>query len=305
MPLESFRLALRGKGRVSASRRPRHDFNHLGQYVTWRYWTGGGYGSYEICAIDAATGVLAWLLPTTDDGSTAVTVADGMTAYNSESCSVEVVNTASGERIWSRWLGDPLLAQPALSHGRLFSAWPHAGQHRFGAFGPRDGDPLWETDLAHHIFTAPVVCGGAVYVSSFDGAVSCFEASNGQRLASRDKFCWVVGDAVYVARRRRSITQSLADLQRASHGKRAVRTHDLDVRSGTMREQGHARETRKVSPGFVGRRGQGRLVFSGRRGRIQHGACCGEDRNGQCAARRSSCVAPSGGAAGRHRCSSL
>jgi hypothetical protein len=30
-----------------------------------------------------------------------------------ESRSVEVVNTASGERIWSRWLGDPLLAQPA------------------------------------------------------------------------------------------------------------------------------------------------------------------------------------------------
>jgi hypothetical protein len=153
VPLERFRLGLRDKGGVSASRRLRHDFNHLAQDV-----------------------------------------------------------------------GDPPLVQPALSDGRLFSAWPHAGRHRFGGFGPRDGRPLWETDLAHDIITAPVVCGGAVYVSSLDGVVSCVDASNGQRLASRDKrFCSVGGRRRRLCRaahgRRGPITQSLADLPRATSWK--------------------------------------------------------------------------------------
>lgn len=76
--------------------------------------------------------------------------------------------------------------------------------------------------LAHDIITAPVVCGGAVCVSSFDGAVSCFDASNGQRLASRDErhLCSVGGRRRRLCRaahgRRGPITQSPADLQRAT-----------------------------------------------------------------------------------------
>jgi hypothetical protein len=137
-------------------------------------------------------------LPTTDDGPTAVTVADGMAAYNTESRSVEVVNTASGERICSRWLGDLLLALPALSDGRLFSAWPHAGQHRFGAFAPRDGRPLWET--LRTISSPRLSFAAAPYTSVPATALSPASmrrtGSGWRREMNATRAPWVVGDAV-------------------------------------------------------------------------------------------------------------
>jgi outer membrane protein assembly factor BamB len=211
-----------------------------------RLFFGGGFASYEVYAVDAATGALAWQLRTTDDGPTAVTIADGLATYNTESCTVEVVDTASGERIWSRWLGDPLLAQPAVSDGRLFIAWPHAGQHRFGAFGLRDGRPLWETELAHDIITAPVVCGGGVYVSSFDGAVSCFDAATGQRRWRREMNAtsapWVVGDAVYVAQR--TAASGHTEPGGFAESTPFERTADLDVHAGRLRKATRAKRAR-------------------------------------------------------------
>jgi outer membrane protein assembly factor BamB len=209
-----------------------------------RLFFGGGFGSYDIYAIDAATGALAWQLKTTDDGPTAVTIADGAAAYNTESCTVEVVEARSGERIWSRWLGDPLLAQPAVSGDRLFIAWPHAGKHKFGAFGLCDGRPLWETELEHDVITAPVVSGGAVYVSSFDGAVACFDAVSGRQRWRREMNAtsapWVVGENVYVAQRTAD-APDYAESGDAEQGAPFERTVDLDARAGMMRKATRAK----------------------------------------------------------------
>jgi hypothetical protein len=127
-----------------------------------------------------------------------------MAVYNTESRSVEVVNTASGERIWNRWLGDLLLAQPALSDGRPFSAWPHAGQHRSvrspRAMGVRSGRPTLRT-----ISSPRPSFAAAPYASVRSTARS---PASMRRTGSRwrremNATCapWVAGDAVYVAQR--------------------------------------------------------------------------------------------------------
>ncbi len=145
-----------------------------------RVFVGGGFGSYEFYAFEAATGAVAWHLRTQDDGPTAAVLADGVAVFNTESCTLEAVEMSNGRVLWERWLGDPLLAQPAVMEDRVFMAYPKDGEHRLGCFGLRDGRPLWATRLDHDVITAPVVAEGKVYLSTFDGTVWCLDPKTGR-----------------------------------------------------------------------------------------------------------------------------
>jgi len=170
-----------------------------------RLFVGGGFGSFEFYAFDARTGVRAWHLRTKDDGPTAAVLAEGLAVFNTESCTLEVVEMTSGKVIWERWLGDPLLAQPAVRDGRVFMAYPKAGEHRLGCFSLRDGRPLWETRLDHDVITAPVVAEGKVYLSTFDGTVWCVDPVGGKVEWSQQLQAtsapWVYQGDVFVAHR--------------------------------------------------------------------------------------------------------
>src|SRR6185369_3203440 len=89
-------------------------------YADGMLFVGGGYGSYEFYALDAQTGQVRWKIKTGDDGPTAAVVEDGYVAFNTESCTVFVVEARTGRLVWKEWLGDPLLSQPAISQGRLY-----------------------------------------------------------------------------------------------------------------------------------------------------------------------------------------
>ncbi len=170
-----------------------------------RVFFGAGFGSYDFFAFDARTGAPAWRINTHDDGPTSAVCAEGLLAFNTESCTLEVVEAATGQLRWERWLGDPLLAQPAVMAGVVFMAYPRAGEHRLGAFTLREGRPLWETRLDHDVITAPVVAERKIYVSCFDGSVWCIDPANGkvewtQQLQATSA-PWVFEGDVYVSRR--------------------------------------------------------------------------------------------------------
>lgn len=97
-------------------------------YADGMIFVGGGYGSHEFYAFDAATGELVWQIHTADDGPTAAVVEDGYVAFNTESCTVIVVEAKTGKLIWQEWLGDPLMSQPAIADGRLYIAYPKGGR---------------------------------------------------------------------------------------------------------------------------------------------------------------------------------
>jgi outer membrane protein assembly factor BamB len=96
-------------------------------YSDGMLFVGGGYGSNEFYAFDARTGRLVWKINSGDDGPTAAVVEDGLVAFNTESCTLVVVDEKTGKLVWQEWLGDPLMSQPAVSKGRLYMAYP-AGQ---------------------------------------------------------------------------------------------------------------------------------------------------------------------------------
>jgi outer membrane protein assembly factor BamB len=142
---------------------------------------GGGFGSYEFYAFDAATGLVAWQYQTNDDGPTAAVVSEGHVAFNTESCELEVL-TMEGRPVWKRWLGDPLMSMPALGGGRVYVAYPDSRgdhQHYLGAFDLRTGQELWKQRLNGEVITAPVLAEGHVYLATLDGTLYCFGQDNG------------------------------------------------------------------------------------------------------------------------------
>jgi outer membrane protein assembly factor BamB len=113
-------------------------------FYNGKLYVGGGYGSYEFYCFDAQTGKQVWKFHTNDDGPTAAVVEDGCVAFNTESCTVFVLDAGTGKCLWQEWLGDPLMSQPAISKGKLYMAYPggqrghaqHLGQQAVNYPGP-------------------------------------------------------------------------------------------------------------------------------------------------------------------------
>lgn len=189
-------------------------------YSKGRLFVGGGYGSHEFYAFDAKTGRMVWKTNTGDDGPTAAVVEDGLVAFNTESCTLVVVDEQTGKMVWQEWLGDPLMSQPAVSKGRLYMAYPaggrgqamqqnimnHAGQSAAMAYVPKPvtapkkegkqaeevgshrllctdlktGKHIWERAISSDVISAPVVSDGKVYATTFDGTSYSFDAATGE-----------------------------------------------------------------------------------------------------------------------------
>jgi outer membrane protein assembly factor BamB len=149
-----------------------------------RLFLGGGFGSYDFYALDAAGGHVLWQYQTEDDGPTAAVVHDGRVAFNTESCELEVLST-SGRQLWKKWLGDPLMSMPAMAGGRVYQVYPDSRgdrRHYLAAFDLADGRQLWKQPLPGEIITAPVLAEGHVYVANLDGTLSCFRQDDGAKV---------------------------------------------------------------------------------------------------------------------------
>ena len=166
---------------------------------------GGGFGSHEVFGFDRTTGKLNWHRRTRDDGPTAISVLGRYAAFNTESCTVEIVDVEDGRTLWAHWLGDPLLGQPAIGLEKVFMAFPGQGTHWLAAFRLTDGARLWTEPLEHDVITAPVVAEGRLYLSTFDGSVHCFDPETGYREWRRPMNAtsapWIADGDVYVAHR--------------------------------------------------------------------------------------------------------
>jgi len=159
-------------------------------------FVGGGYGSHEFYAFNAKTGEVAWKIATSDDGPTAAVVDAGYVAFNTESCTVIVVDEKTGKVVWQEWLGDPLMSQPAISNGKLFIAHPpgqRSPKHQ-NATAPahpgnallavelKTGRHLWEQEIPTDVISAPVISADRVYVTCFDGTSLAFDSVSGRVL---------------------------------------------------------------------------------------------------------------------------
>lgn len=236
-------------------------------YSNGRLFVGGGYGSHEFYAFDAKTGRLVWKTPTGDDGPTAAVVEDGCVAFNTESCTLVVVDEKTGKLVWQEWLGDPLMSQPAVSKGRLYMAYPkgqrngnrrimqhggqqkatrpaeaEAGSHRLLCTDLKTGKHIWERAISGDVISAPVVSEGKVYATTFDGTSYSFDAASGGLVWKRENAGTsapvVVGGEVVVTQKEER------------DGKSYEAMHRLDARRGVATERA---PIARSEAGYLGR----------------------------------------------------
>ncbi|HEY9715388.1 MAG TPA: PQQ-binding-like beta-propeller repeat protein [Chroococcales cyanobacterium] len=160
-------------------------------YYEGKLYVGGGYGSNDFFCFDAETGKLVWQYHTNDDGPTAAVVENGCVAFNTESCTVFVLDAATGKELWKEWLGDPLMSQPAIAQNRLFMAFP-SGQRGHGVTGHallcadlKTGKHLWSRPITSDVISSPVIEYDRVYLSCMDGTSYCFDTKTGAQVWKR------------------------------------------------------------------------------------------------------------------------
>ncbi len=149
---------------------------------------GGGYGSYEFYTLDAETGKLVWMFKTGDDGPTAAVVKNGYVVFNTESCIIYVLRAKDGKKVWEKWLGDPLMSQPAADDENVYMAYPgNDGSHHLACMKLTTGKGVWDVRIAGDLISAPIIYKNSVYISCFDGTVYRYDKYTGKLIWSRKK----------------------------------------------------------------------------------------------------------------------
>ncbi|HZE98811.1 MAG TPA: PQQ-binding-like beta-propeller repeat protein [Planctomycetota bacterium] len=173
-------------------------------YADGRLFLGGGFGSTEFYCVDADSGKILWEFKTGDDGPTAAVIEGRYVVFNTESCTIYTLEISTGKQVWSKWLGDPLLSQPAIADGRVYMAYPGKdGSHHLVCMAIEDGKELWDGPIEGDIIAAPVVHAGSVYLTTLDGTLYRYGAADGKLAWSEKRDAtsapWVYKDQVLVS----------------------------------------------------------------------------------------------------------
>ncbi len=157
-------------------------------YADGKLYVGGGYGSYEFYCLDAATGKVEWVFKTGDDGPTAAVVKKGYVVFNTESCIIYVLKAKTGEKVWEKWLGDPLMSQPACDDQNVYMAYPGKdGVHHLACMRLTDGKEIWDVKINGDLISAPIIDKNSVYITCFDGTVYRYGVPDGRLMWSQQK----------------------------------------------------------------------------------------------------------------------
>jgi outer membrane protein assembly factor BamB len=166
-------------------------------YADGKIFVGGGYGSYEFYCLDARTGKVEWMFKTGDDGPTAAVVKKGYVVFNTESCIIYVLKAKTGEKVWEKYLGDPLMSQPACDDENVYMAYPGKdGVHHLICMRLSDGKEIWDVKINGDLISAPIIDKRSVYITCFDGTVYRYASPDGKLLWSQQKYA-TCAPAVY------------------------------------------------------------------------------------------------------------
>lgn len=174
-------------------------------FANGKVFLGGGFASHHFFAFDAYDGELEWALAAPDGGPTAAIVHRGKVIFNTESCTLFVADVETGELLWKRWLGDPLMSQPAAAEDVVLSAYPSGGGHQLGAFRLADGEPVWSIPIPADVIQAPQVSGDSVFFATMEGSAHRVRVRDGhvhwKREVGASSAMWVDRGKVLLTRR--------------------------------------------------------------------------------------------------------
>lgn len=141
-------------------------------YSKGKIFVGGGFGSSSMYALNATTGAREWTRTAlVDPGPTSAVVDEDELAYNTFSCSMEVLESATGKVMWTKWLGTETPNPPAFTGKLVIASHPSDGGYQLSAYQRKNGNDVWSSPIDNHILSVPVVAGDSVYVSTASGSL--------------------------------------------------------------------------------------------------------------------------------------
>jgi Ca-activated chloride channel homolog len=217
-------LALFGAAHAGAQDPERHDgplefegggrgwISHVGNgplgspsYGSGRIFSGAGFTSSWFVAFAPDSGDMLWGARTSEPGPTAALVEGRSVVFATESCTIFAYDGSSGRERWHRYLGDPLMSQPAVSRTRVFSSHGGHAPYRFASLALSNGRTTWRRPIEGDVLEAPVLDPRSVYFTTTEGVVYKFDQNRGRELwhqaIDATSAPWVSGDSIYVARR--------------------------------------------------------------------------------------------------------
>ena len=218
-------------------------------YGQGKVFVGGGFSSNSVYAYDARTGEREWSASAPDGGPSAAILEDGKILFNTESCTLFAVDARTGRQRWSRWLGDPLMSQPAAAHGLVFSGHILDGQspgglqtgttgygtgdgRRYGltAMSLGNGAPRWTRAIDGDVMNAPILDGEDVFITTMSGTVYRMEQRTGRvrwhRRLHATSAPWLDDDEVHVTVRERVAGGDIVEKAVVLDRERGETTHE-------------------------------------------------------------------------------
>jgi outer membrane protein assembly factor BamB len=172
-------------------------------YSGGKIFVGGGFGSSTMYALNAATGAKEWTRETlVDPGPTSAVVDNNELAYNTFSCTLEVLETSTGKVLWTKWLGTETPNPPAFSTNLVIASHPADDGYKLSAYKRKNGNDVWSATIDNHILSAPVIVGDSVYVSTVSGSlykIGLDGKRKWQQSISASSAPWIDGNEVHLA----------------------------------------------------------------------------------------------------------
>jgi outer membrane protein assembly factor BamB len=174
-------------------------------YGGGKIFVGGGFNASSMYALDAKTGARLWQTAMlSDPGPTAPVFDDDELAFNTFSCTIEVLNASTGKTLWTKWLGSETPIQPAIVGDLVIAPHPSASGdgYELSAYQRKTGKLVWASAIDNHVLSAPIVHGDSVYVSTLSGSLYRIgldgkrQWRQGVAAASAP---WIDGDDVHLA----------------------------------------------------------------------------------------------------------
>jgi outer membrane protein assembly factor BamB len=217
-------------------------------YGGGKLFVGGGFGSSSMYALNAQTGAKEWTRTSlVDPGPTSVVVEGNELAYNTYSCTLEVLETSTGKVLWTKWLGSETPNPAAFSGNVVIASHPTDDGYALSAYAKRTGKDVWSSSIDQHILTAPVVANGAVYVSTTNGSLYKI-GLDGKRAwhqaINAASAPWIAGNEVHLAvhegNKEVQVTLDAATGKRLRSGQSAKAANDTpsDASEGTWSFEG-------------------------------------------------------------------
>lgn len=147
------------------------------------YFTDGYYGrkfSHKTGTIHNKTD---WTVELAEAGASPVSSGnDSFCVFNTESCSIYVLDARTGQPIWAHWLSPILFCTPLVQSNKVYTVYSDDGGATSSiliCFDLRSGNICWQQRMPARAFGKMLFHKGKLFVSLKNGEIFCADANTG------------------------------------------------------------------------------------------------------------------------------